>query len=258
MEWNLDFITEEEFKNHVRETIMKYGEKLESYDLKRFNSNLIDPIKLIFDKSVYRASWEEIVNNEIFRQRDKSSNNDIGYFHQNIFSYFKGCEVPQAGWDVIYKNPDGIQMPDGDVVHTIYVEMKNKHNTMNSSSAQKTYMRMLNKIASDNKAECYLVEVIAKSSQNIVWKVSLDGERMENQRIRRVSMDKFYEIVTGDKEAFYKICMELPALIDEIIEENKELQVGSDTVVDELREKNPDLLKALYLLAFKEYEGFKN
>lgn len=69
-------------------------------------------------------------------------------------------------------------------------------------------------------------------------------------------MDKFYEIVSGDKEAFYKICMELPKLIDEIIKENKELQVGSDTVVDELREKNPDLLKALYLLAFKEYEGF--
>ena len=54
MEWSLDFISEEDFKNHVRATIMKYGEKLESYDLKRFNSNLIDPIKLIFDKSVYR------------------------------------------------------------------------------------------------------------------------------------------------------------------------------------------------------------
>lgn len=68
MSWKLNFISEEEFKNHVRATIMKYGEKLESYDLKRFNSNLIDPIKLLFDKSVYQASWEEIVNNEIFRQ----------------------------------------------------------------------------------------------------------------------------------------------------------------------------------------------
>ena len=56
MAWNLDFISEEDFKKHVRATIMKYGEKLESYDLKRFNSNLIDPIKLIFDKSVYRTS----------------------------------------------------------------------------------------------------------------------------------------------------------------------------------------------------------
>ena len=51
MGWDLDFISEEDFKKHVQETIMKYGEKLKSYDLKRFNSNLIDPIKLIFDKS---------------------------------------------------------------------------------------------------------------------------------------------------------------------------------------------------------------
>ena len=51
--------------------------------------------KDVYKRQVYRTSWEEIVNNEIFRQRDKSNNNDIGYFHQNIFSYFKGCEVPQ-------------------------------------------------------------------------------------------------------------------------------------------------------------------
>ena len=100
--WNLKFISEEDFTNHVRATIEKYGEKLESFDLKRFNINLVAPIKLIFDKSVYKTSWEEIVNSEIFRQRDKSNNNDIGYFHQNIFSYFDGCEVPQEGWDVIY------------------------------------------------------------------------------------------------------------------------------------------------------------
>ena len=97
MGWDLDFISEEDFKKHVQATILKYGEKLEPFDLKRFNGNLIDPIKLIFDKSVYKTSWEEIVNNEIFRQRDKSNNNDIGYFHQNMFYYFEGCEVPQAG-----------------------------------------------------------------------------------------------------------------------------------------------------------------
>ena len=176
MGWNLDFITEEQFKCHVRATIMKYGEKLESYDLKRFNSNLIDPIKLIFDKSVYRTSWEEIVNNEIFRQRDKSSNNDIGYFHQNIFSYFKGCEVPQAGWDVIYRNPEGIQMPDGDIVHTIYVEMKNKHNTMNSASSAKTYIKMQGQILEDDDCACFLVEAIAKKSQNIKWATKVDGK----------------------------------------------------------------------------------
>ena len=54
--------------------------------------------------------------------------------------------MPQAGWDVIYRNQDGIQMPDGDIVHTIYVEMKNKHNTMNSASSAKTYIKMQGQI----------------------------------------------------------------------------------------------------------------
>ena len=76
--WKLSFISEEDFRNHVIATIEKYGEKLDSFDIKRFNSNIVDPVKLIFDKMVYQLSWEEIVKNEIFRQRDKSNNNDIG------------------------------------------------------------------------------------------------------------------------------------------------------------------------------------
>lgn len=56
----------------------------------------IDPIKMVFDKIVYKYSWEEIIGNEIFRQRDKSSNNDIGYFHQNFFKYIDGCEVAKS------------------------------------------------------------------------------------------------------------------------------------------------------------------
>lgn len=40
-----------------------------------------------WDYTVYHSSWDEIVSNEIFRQRDKSNNNDIGYFYQRIFQY---------------------------------------------------------------------------------------------------------------------------------------------------------------------------
>ena len=71
--WNLSFISEEDFRGHVKATIEKYGEKLESFDLKRFNKNIIDPVKLIFDKTVYQASWEEIVSNEIFRQQSRGN-----------------------------------------------------------------------------------------------------------------------------------------------------------------------------------------
>lgn len=265
MAWNLNFITKEDFKKHVQATILKYGEKLESFDLKRFNSNLIDPIKLIFDKSVYKTSWEEIVNNEIFRQRDKSNNNDIGYFHQNMFSYFEGCEVPQAGWDVIYRNPNGIVMPDGDVVHTLYVEMKNKHNTMNSASSAKTYIKMQSQILDDDDCACLLVEAIAKRSQNIKWTTKVDGKNVQHRLIRRVSMDQFYAIVTGDENAYYKMCMALPETINEVVNEEGAVTVPQDTVIQELRkvaelyaDKTEDLAMAMsvYMLGFNTYLGF--
>ena len=265
MVWNLSFISEENFKKHVRATIMKYGEKLESYDLKRFNSNLIDPIKLIFDKSVYRTSWEEIVNNEIFRQRDKSNNNDIGYFHQNIFSYFDGCEVPSTGWDVIYKNPKGIKMPDGDIVHTLYIEMKNKHNTMNAASSAKTYIKMQGQILEDDDCACLLVEAIAKKSQNIKWSTKVDGKNVQHRLIRRVSMDQFYAILTGEEDAFYKMCMTLPEVIDSVVNEESSVKVPNDIVIEELKkvaslykEQSDELgmAMAVYMLGFNTYMGF--
>lgn len=247
--WDLDFIDRNDFKKHVSDTIKTYDDTLKSIDLHSFNSNIIDPIKLTFDSKVYRKTIEEVIENELVRQRDKTNTNAIGYFHQNLFKYIDNCEVPNVGFDVIYTRPNGSR---------VYVEMKNKHNTMNSSAAQKTFLKMTTQILKDDNCDCYLVEIIAKRSQNIVWNVSLDYERVSNEHIKRVSIDKFYEEVTGDKDAFYKICKQLPIIIDEIISENNEFVVEDDTVISELRSTNPDILKSLYMLAFSTYEGFKN
>lgn len=154
---------------------------------------------MIFDKNVYDLSWEDIIKNELARQRDKSNNNEIGYFHQNIFKYIKNCEVPQVGFDIIYRGK--IEIEDMKATN-LYVEMKNKHNTMNSSASQKTYMKMQNQLLQDKNCICALVEVIAKHSQNIEWQISIDYNSVNNKRIRRISIDKFYEIITGDKNAF--------------------------------------------------------
>lgn len=269
MNWNLKFITEQEFTEHVSATIEKYGEKLQSYDIKKFNSNIIDPIKIIFDKTVYQTSWEEMVGNEIFRQRDKSNNNDIGYFHQRIFQYFNNCHVPdngtEGGWDVIYHNENGITLPDGDTVHTIYVEMKNKHNTMNSAAAGKTYIKMQSQLLSDDDCACFLVEAIAKRSQNIKWETTVDGKKVSHKRIRRVSLDNFYALVTGEENAFYQMCMVLPAVIDEVVKQDTASKVPHDTVVAELRNiaqmansESEDLAMAIavYMLGFSSYSGF--
>ena len=139
----------------------------------------------------------------------------------------------------------------------IYVEMKNKHNTMNSKSSSATYMMMQNKLLQDDKAICMLVEVIAKNSQNIEWSVTLNKKKMSNKRIRRVSIDKFYEIVTGEKEAFKQLVEVLPRVIDDVLS-NIEQEGIENSVFKELKEVDENILKSLYLLSFQKYEGFDN
>lgn len=242
-QYSLSFISDIDLFNHVKETIEKYRFTI---NLQEFNKNLIDPIKLTFDSKVYGKTIEEIIESEIIRQIDKSNTNHIGYFHQNIFKYIgKNWSVPDKGFDVINEKDK------------FYVEMKNKHNTMNSSSSQKTYMRMQNQILKDSKSTCMLVEVIAKNSQNIIWNVSLDSESMSDNRIRRVSIDKFYEIVTGKKEAFKELIEVLPKVMDDVLSDIEQGQIES-SVISELKDISPNILKSLYLLSFKNYEGFSN
>lgn len=262
--WNIKFISEDDFINHVKNTISKYGDKLNSINLNAFNKNIVDPIKLIFDNEVYKNTWSETISNEIFRQRDKSNNNDIGYFHQYMFKYIKNCEVPQngthGGWDVIYHNEDGITMPDGTVVHTVYVEMKNKHNTMNSSSSAKTYIKMQSQLLNNDDCACFLVEAIAKQSQNEKWQTTVDGKKVSHRLIRRVSIDKFYELVTGENDAFYQICKALPVTIKKIVTSSDTISTPKDTVYEELlascNNEETAFAMAIYMLGFSSYQGF--
>jgi hypothetical protein len=117
----LSFISDADFRKHIELTILQYGGKLKPYDLRKFNSNLVDPIKLIFDK-------------------------------------------------------------------TVYVEMKNKHNTMNASSRGKTYIKMQGQLLSDDDCACFLVEAIAKRSQNVAWAVSVDGTKQKHKRSRTMDL----------------------------------------------------------------------
>ena len=240
-DYDLGFISNEKIYNHTQTTVNKYRFHI---DLASFNSNLVDPIKLTFDAKIYNRAIDKVIEDEVLRQIDKSNTNHIGYFHQNIFRYISDkWSVPETGYDVINSTD------------SIYVEMKNKHNTMNSSSSQKTYMKMQNTVLNNAAATCYLVEVIATNSQNIPWRASLDGVAMSNPRIRRISIDKFYEMTTGDSMAFKKLCEKLPMIIEDIISDGT-ASSSSNTVLKELKDIDQNLLKTLYLTSFNSYQGF--
>lgn len=237
-DYNLGFISNEDIFEHVSNTVDLYRV---SINLKEFNSNIVDPIKLTFDSKIYGKSLNEIIEMECIRQIDKTNQNHLGYFHQYLFKYAPGWMVPPKGFDVVNEE------------RHIFAELKNKHNTMNSRSSLAVYSFMQNKILHDDQAVCMLVEVISKKSQNAKWK--FNGFSHEN--IRRVSIDKFYEIVFGDKHAFCKLCEALPQILSDVLHDENKGTIHN-TVYTQLKEISPNLLESLYLLAFKTYEGFDN
>mgnify|MGYP004456262093 CR=1 FL=1 len=278
--WSIEFISEQDFRTHVRNTIEEYKKALYApMDLKTFNKNIIDPIKFTFDKFLYGLSWQDLINREIIRQKDKTINNSIGYFHQKIFQFIHrpGCRIvvpkngelafPEkgglAGWDIAFENEDRIEIDQTTSVSRIYVEMKNKHNTMNSTSSRRTYDKMEKQILKDDDCACFLVEAIASESQNTKW-IQKEGN---NKKIRRVSIDVFYGIVTNDSLGFFKICKELPNMIQSVAksemyssEKDKNNQVYRELIksIGKARDCIDDyqLTMALYTLGFGTYKGF--
>ncbi len=243
-QYNLGFISDSDIYDHVKATVGTYRR---SINLKEFNSNIIDPIKLTFDSKIYKKSFEEMIESECIRQIDKTNSNNIGYFHQYLFKYAgRGWEVPEngvTGFDV--ENPG---------LH-IYCEVKNKHNTMNAAASSATYAKMQNKLLRDDQAVCYLVQVISKASQNVNWAITIDGRQYSHERIRKISIDKFYDLVFGVPDAFMKLCKALPVILDDVLENEPTLQI-QNTVFKELSVDSTNFYKSLFLLAFKTYEGF--
>ena len=61
--YNLGFIKDEDIYSHVKDTVAQYRK---SIDLKEFNSNIIDPIKLTFDSKIYGQTMQQTIESELF------------------------------------------------------------------------------------------------------------------------------------------------------------------------------------------------
>ena len=118
---------------------------------------------------------------------------------------------------------------------------------------------MQDQLLQDDDCACYLVEAIAKASQDIKWETTVDKRKVSHRLIRRVSLDKFYALVTGQEDAFYQMCMVLPEVIESVVM-NADIKTPKDTVMQELQNvadsQGISIAMAIYLLGFSSYIGF--
>ena len=178
------FISDEHFLNCVANLYESYLIAKNNISKKTFYKNKVDIIKLTFDSKFNDIDEESLIQAEILRQIDKSINNSIGTFHEQILGGITGFEIGNlSGFDVKAKD------------NTLFADIKNKHNTMNSSSAEALFQKLARYADTHKKSKCYWVQVLAKSSFCKAWQADINGKEYSHSRVYKISGDKFYALL---------------------------------------------------------------
>jgi hypothetical protein len=245
------FVSDQHFISCVSNLYTSYIETKSKVNLKKFYKNKIDVFKLIFDSKFNNIDEEELIDNEILRQVDKSVNNAVGTFHEELLG---GVEGYQSGRRL------GFDLKAVD--NSLFAEIKNKHNTMNSSSAESAFQKLAS-FADKFKCNCYLAQIWAKNSFCNHWVSDINGKEYSHSRVYIISGDQFYSIITGEKDALYQVYNALPEVINDFLIANKKFTGKRTNVVMEeisvykkLSER--DLFDQIAHDNFNYYLGFKD
>lgn len=221
----LNYVSDEHLLLCIKNLHNSYVKAKKNLNKRSFYKNKIDTIKLTFDSKFNEIDEEMLIKAEILRQIDKSINNSIGTFHEEVFGGIKGFQLgSHSGFDIKAEN------------NTLFADIKNKHNTMNSSSAEALFQK-LSRYANDYKnAKCYWVQILAKSSFNELWFGEINGKEYSHSRVFKISGDQFYELLTGEKDAFFKLYKILPLVIKDYLNSlEKKKFIKPNSVIEELK-----------------------
>lgn len=248
----VNFISDKDFEEVVRNLIEKYEKTKDEMSYKKFNENQVDPIKFIFDKNMLGQSDVEKIKSEITRKLDKTITNAIGEFHEELLGKIKGYKKYPVGYGYDIKANN----------NSLYADIKNKHNTVKGSSLKTLYTDLESYIekSGNPNAKAYWVQIISKGkSFNEHW--SIPSQNLNNPNVFKISGDKFYELLTGQKNAFYDICIALPKVINKVKNEKQFKEMAQNTqvfndLITKSKSENLDITSLIFNETFKNYNGF--
>lgn len=221
----VNFITDEHLLTCIGNLHNAYLKAKNNITKKNFYSNKVDTIKLTFDSKFNDIDEEKLIQSEILRQIDKSINNSIGTFHEQILGGIKGFEGGNlSGYDI--KATD----------NTLFADIKNKHNTMNSSAAEALFQK-LKRYADDYKqAKCYWVQILAKGSFCELWSGDINGKEYSHSRVYKISGDQFYALLSGQQDAMFQLYKALPSAIKDYLKSVEETEeIAENSALEEIK-----------------------
>lgn len=236
----VDFVSDDHLLKCIENLHGSYLKAKADVSKKKFYSNKIDTIKLTFDSRFNDIDEENIIELEILRQIDKSINNSIGTFHEQVLGGIKGYEVGNlSGFDI--KAEDD----------TLFADIKNKHNTMNSSSAESLFQKLA-RFADNYKA---------KGSFNEHWRGDINGKEYSHSRVFKISGDRFYAILSNQDDAFLQLYKALPIAIKDYLQGIKAKdEINENSIFEDIKEssnkKGRNILEQITFENYSYYLGF--
>lgn len=248
----VDFISD----NHLLECIQHlhnaYLKAKKNISKKSFYNNKVDTIKLTFDAKFNAMSEASLIEAEILRQIDKSVNNSIGIFHEQVLGGIEGYERgKKSGFDI--KAVDD----------SLFADIKNKHNTMNSSAAESLFQKLARYADSHKQAKCYWVQILAKGSFIDKWGGEINGKEYSHSRVYKISGDQFYALLTGKPTALLDLYKALPLAIADFLAMAEEAgNTDKNSALDEVKqaaaESQRSILDQITFENYSYYLGFKD
>ncbi|MEO1210935.1 MAG: Eco47II family restriction endonuclease [Cyanobacteria bacterium J06638_20] len=188
----LSWISDEDLFRAIRYVHSAYESAAQNTDLEKLTRNVIDPFSFFCETSLAEdISVETWLINEAQRQIQKTLSNALGDFHQMILGSVEGWENLGTG------HSTGLDLKRSD--NRIYVELKNKHNTMNASNKVGVFQKLEEVANSDDQPTCYLVQIIrdTKHPYEKQWVFKSQDVIYQHPRVLRISGDLFYDMVAG-------------------------------------------------------------
>lgn len=198
----VDFISDEHLLNCIENLHKAYLKAKNNITKKNFYSNKVDTIKLTFDAQFNDINQESLIQAEILRQIDKSINNSIGTFHEQILGGIKGFQIGNlSGFDI--KANDGS-------LFAIFKFQKISKNIEDCIFEKLTKDAQIFK-----RAKFYLVDFTIDVNYFEKWIFGNDEYKVSHKNVYKISGGSFYDLLTQQVNSLSKLQNKLPVVIQD-------------------------------------------
>ncbi|WP_278382705.1 Eco47II family restriction endonuclease [Pseudoalteromonas distincta] len=204
---------------------IQYSEYTDEEVLFELNKNTLDAFSAMVDVYSSNSTFEEWIENEKVRQRQKSLQGKIGDMHEvMIYSLKPSIKKRETENCADGKSLRIYDLFDSESQDKWIAEVKNKHNTTKGDDRKASFDKLakgLELVGDDYKA--YYVTILRDTHEKVKKEFTPSdntaGERKGNDRIWHVDGETFYEILTGEEDALSKAF----DVLEEVLSEHYDL-----------------------------------